>query len=94
MTYIIAWPLFYVTTVASKFPLARLRYKTSTCNEQRVLLDVACFCKYNEHTPVSKKRPNFLNTRQLAQRARYGYWAHLTAGFDNQLPFAPFRYEH
>lgn len=42
-------PLLYVTTVASKFPSARLRYKTSTCNEQRVLLDVARFCEHNAY---------------------------------------------
>lgn len=49
MTSIIVWPLFYVTTVVSKFPSARLRYKTSTCNEQRALLDVARFCLRNVH---------------------------------------------
>jgi hypothetical protein len=42
---------------------------------------------------VFKKRPYFQIARQPAQRARYGYWAHLAAGFDNKLPFALFRYE-
>ena len=40
--------IILVTTVASKFPSVRLRYMTSTCNEQRALLDVARCSKQNE----------------------------------------------
>ena len=49
MTSIIVWPLFYVTIVISKFPSARLRYETSTHNEQHALLHVARFCMHNAH---------------------------------------------
>jgi len=49
MTSIIVWPLFYVTTVVNKFQSALVRYETSTCNEQRALLDVARFCIHNAH---------------------------------------------
>ena len=31
--------LFYMTAVASNFPLVRLTFKTSTCNEQHIFFD-------------------------------------------------------
>jgi len=54
-----------------------------------------CVCVWMYVRGVFKKRPNFLNsTPTRTESARCGYWAHLTSGFDNKLPFVLFQYEH
>ena len=55
---------------------------------------VVIFWAVTRCTPVFTKRPNFLNSSPTSTEGALGYWAHLAAGFDNKLPFAPFRYEH
>jgi hypothetical protein len=43
---------------------------------------------------VFKKSPNFLNSSPTSKEDAIRLWVHLAAGFDNKLPFVPFRYEH
>ena len=65
------------------------------CFLERTFCDGAKFSyRIFLNLPVLKKDRTFKIARQPAQRAHYGCWAHLPAGFDNKLPFAPFRYEH
>jgi hypothetical protein len=52
------------------------------------------FYRIFQNLRVFKKRPNFLNNVPTSTEGALGYWAHLAAGFDNKLPFAPVRYEH
>jgi hypothetical protein len=41
-----------------------------------------------------KKRPNFVNSAAAGAESELRLLSALAAGFDNKLPFVPFRYEH